>query len=110
MLIDTSKQLNASFAAERPLLDHAHLTGKYRGAEHSEVNLAFKYQRFNNNKKNPSYIVTVVFHNLRGYDGHHLKSKFGKYKTRKSPASPATVSVTSHSAWVVCGLSIVYSL
>ena len=83
MFIDTSKQLNASFAAERPLLDHDHVTGKYRGAAHSECNLAFKYQRFNNNKKNPFYIVPVVFHNLRGYDGHHLMSGIGKYKKRR---------------------------
>ena len=60
--MSTSKQLNASLAAEQPLLDHDHLTGKYRGAAYSEFNLAVKYQRFNN--KNPSYIVPVVFHNL----------------------------------------------
>ena len=64
MFNGTNKQLNVSFAAEQPLLDHDHLTRKYRGAAHSEGNLAFKYQRFNNNKKNPSYIVPVVFHNL----------------------------------------------
>ena len=57
------------FGAERPVRDHDHLTGKYRGAAHSECNLAFKYHRLNNSKKNPSYIVPVVFHNLRGYDG-----------------------------------------
>ena len=34
-------------------------------------------------QKNPSYIVPVVFHNLRGYDGHHLMSGIGKYKKRK---------------------------
>ena len=64
MFIDTSKQLHASFVAEQPLLDHDHFTGKYRGAAYSEFNLTFKYQRFNNNNKNPSYIVPVVFHNL----------------------------------------------
>ena len=59
-------------------------TGKYRGAAHSECNLAFKYHRLNNSKKNPSYIVVpVVFHNLRGYDVHHLMSGIGKYKKRK---------------------------
>ena len=34
-------------------------------------------------QKNPSYIVPVDFHNLRGYDGHHLTSGIGKYKKRR---------------------------
>ena len=74
---------NQLLGAERPVQDHDHLTGKYRGAAHSECNLAFKHQRFNNSKKNPSYIVPVVFHNLRGYDGHHLMSGIGKFKNRR---------------------------
>ena len=45
--------------------DHCHLTGKYRGAAHSECNLKLKI--------NPkTHQVPVVFHNLRGYDAHHL--------------------------------------
>ena len=105
MFIDTSKQLRASFAAEQPLLDHDHFTRKYRGAAYSEFNLAVKYQRFNN--KNPSYIVPVVFHNLWGYDGHHLMSGISKYKKQNSPALPATVSVTSILDWVGYGSSTV---
>ena len=71
------------FGAERPVRDHDHLTGKYRGPAHSECNLLFKYQRFNNNRKNPVYVVPVVFHNLRGYDGHLLIEAIGKYKQRR---------------------------
>ena len=45
--------------------DHCHLTGKYRGAAHSECNLKLKI--------NPkTHQIPVVFHNLRGYDAHHL--------------------------------------
>ena len=62
------------YTCKKPLLhkyyrdavkDHCHLTGKYRGAAHSECNLKLKI--------NPkTHQVPVVFHNLRGYDAHHL--------------------------------------
>ena len=67
------KQTNC-YACKKPLLhkfyrdavkDHCHLTGEYRGAAHSECNLKLKI--------NPkTHQVPVVFHNLRGYDAHHL--------------------------------------
>ena len=40
--------------------DHCHMTGRYRGSAHQSCNLNFKVT-----KKIP-----LVFHNLRGYDGH----------------------------------------
>ena len=40
--------------------DHCHITGKYRGAAHSQCNLKPKIP-----KKIP-----IIFHNLEGYDGH----------------------------------------
>ena len=46
--------------------DHCHLTGKFRGAAHNVCNLS--YFRINPKKT----IIPVVFHNLRGYDAHHL--------------------------------------
>eukprot|EP00760_Papus_ankaliazontas_P009483 PhM_4_TR14086/c5_g1_i4/m.107049 len=42
--------------------DHCHLTGKYRGATHNKCNLEY----------NQKYEMPVVFHNLRGYDGHFI--------------------------------------
>ena len=39
---------------------HDHLTGKYRGAAHRKCNIDYFSNRY----------VPVVFHNLRGYDGH----------------------------------------
>jgi len=45
--------------------DHDHMTGKYRGAAHNECNFQLKL----NAKTMP---IPVVFHNLKGYDGHLL--------------------------------------
>ena len=45
--------------------DHDHMTGKYRGAAHNECNFRLKL----NPKTMP---IPVIFHNLKGYDGHLL--------------------------------------
>jgi len=45
--------------------DHCHITGRYRGAAYSECN---KKLRINHKTGQ----IPVVFHNLRGYDAHHL--------------------------------------
>ena len=48
--------------------DHCHITGRYRGSAHQSCNLNFKVT-----KKIP-----VVFHNLRGYDGHLIMQQIGR--------------------------------
>ena len=45
--------------------DHDHVTGKYRGAAHNECNFKLKL-----NAK--TALIPVIFHNLKGYDGHLL--------------------------------------
>ena len=45
--------------------DHDHMRGKYRGAAHNECNFKLKL----NPKTMP---IPVIFHNLKGYDGHLL--------------------------------------
>ena len=45
--------------------DHCHITGKYRGAAHNSCNLKLRI-------KPKTDQIPVVFHNLRGYDAHHL--------------------------------------
>ena len=45
--------------------DHDHMTGTYRGAAHNECNFKLKL----NAKTAP---IPVIFHNLKGYDGHLL--------------------------------------
>ena len=52
---------------EDKVRDHNHLTGRYRGAAHSNCNL---------NYKNPKFIP-VFIHNLAGYDTHLFIKEFG---------------------------------
>ena len=48
--------------ADPKVLDHCHITGKYRGAAHNSCNLNVKL----------TGKIPVVFHNLRGYDSHFI--------------------------------------
>ncbi|CAB4015988.1 Gastrula zinc finger, partial [Paramuricea clavata] len=50
--------------------DHDHVTGKYRGAAHNICNLKYRI----------TWKVSVVFHNLRGYDSHLIMQEIGKFK------------------------------
>ena len=49
--------------------DHCHITGKYRGAAHSQCNLKLKIP-----KKLP-----IIFHNLEGYDGHIIFKELNNF-------------------------------
>ena len=69
--------------------DHDHLTGEYPGAAHNECNLNFKYAK-ENEKKKLSYDIPIVFHNLRGYDGHIIMSTIGLSRTKNSLAYQIT--------------------
>ena len=52
---------------------HCHFPGKYRGAAHKSCNLNLKIQ--------PSKTkIPVVFHNLRGYDGHLIMQQIHRVK------------------------------
>jgi hypothetical protein len=48
--------------------DHCNITGKYRGPAHKNCNLQYRF-----NMKFPVY-----FHNLKGYDSHHIIKSIGK--------------------------------
>ena len=50
--------------------DHCHVSGNYRGAAHDKCNLKLKL----------SPEIPIIFHNLRGYDTHHLMLKIGELK------------------------------
>ena len=53
--------------------DHCHITGEFRGAAHGACN--------NKLRINPKTMsIPVVFHNLRGYDAHHLMQAMSQYK------------------------------
>jgi hypothetical protein len=43
--------------------DHDHLNGKFRGAAHNNCNLNFNVARMP---------IPVLFHNMKGYDAHHI--------------------------------------
>ena len=49
--------------------DHCHISGKFRGAAHFSCNANFKIS-----KK-----VPVVFHNLKGYDGHLIMKELSNF-------------------------------
>ncbi|XP_075209864.1 uncharacterized protein LOC142317311 [Lycorma delicatula] len=49
---------------------HSHTTGRFLGACHNECNLNCKRTQH----------IPVFFHNLRGYDSHHIVQALGKYK------------------------------
>ena len=48
--------------------DHCHYTGLYRGPVHSKCNLRYKIPSF----------ISIVFHNLSGYDAHLFIRELGK--------------------------------
>ena len=50
--------------------DHDHLTGKYRGAAHSQCNLNMR----------KTYKIPVFIHNFRGYDSHLIVPAFTQFK------------------------------
>jgi len=50
---------------DKRVRDHDHLTGKFRGATHNACNINYFSNRF----------LPIIFHNLRGYDGHIIVKK-----------------------------------
>lgn len=59
--------------------DHCHITGKFRGAAHNDCNLKLAIYP-------ESITLPVVFHNLRGYDGHLIMDATAK-KTKTADAN-----------------------
>lgn len=59
--------------------DHCHLTGKYRGASCNLCNLALKNVTVKKQGENAKQDLIVVFHNLRGYDGHFIIQEAHKF-------------------------------
>ena len=51
--------------------DHCRITGRYRGAAHSDC-----YRKLQINPK--TVTIPVVFHNLKGYDAHHLMQEMAQ--------------------------------
>ena len=77
-----AKQQTNCYLCKKPLLqknyrdavkDHCHITGKYRGAAHNQCNHKLRI-----NPKTDQ--IPVIFHNLRGYDAHHLMQAMANLK------------------------------
>ena len=60
------------------VLDHSHLTGKFRGAHHNVCNLNFQFTG-----RNP-----VIFRNLRNYNSHLTMLVAGKLKNKPIKCIP----------------------
>lgn len=59
--------------------DHDHATGKYRGAAHCKCNINYFRNRY----------LPVVFHNIRGYDGHQIiREAFNLYPDKELSVIP----------------------
>ena len=57
---------------DKKVRDHDHITGEYRGCAHSDCNINLKLNRE----------VSVIFHNLRGYDSHLIMQEIGKFDVK----------------------------
>ena len=53
------------------VLDHCHITGKYRGPAHWKCNINYHYKK---------YKLPIFFHNLKGYDSHFIIQYAGLLK------------------------------
>jgi hypothetical protein len=58
--------------------DHCHMMGTFRGAAHSSCNLNYRLRER----------IPVFFHNLKGYDAHHIMNAIGKFKHKKINCIP----------------------
>ena len=67
--------------------DHDHMTGEFRGAAHNQCNLAFRFKKVNQ-RLDDSHVIPIIFHNLKGYDGHLLMQAIGKFKKRRLQVIP----------------------
>ena len=56
---------------EKPVRDHCHITGKYRGSAHQNCNLKLRISA-------QKIKIPVIFHNLKGYDSHFIIQKIGE--------------------------------
>ena len=58
--------------------DHCHITGNYRGAAHYICNINLKITK----------TVSVIFHNLKGYDSHLIFKELSKFNNLKISVIP----------------------
>ena len=65
----TQKFLDMQKLDETKVIDHCHITSKFRGTVHNKCNFKLKLS-----KKLP-----IIFHNLEGYDGHLIFKELNNF-------------------------------
>ena len=70
-----------------PVRDHCHITGKYRGSAHKTCNLRLQISA-------EKIKIPVIFHNLKGYDGHLIIEGMGDIIKRE----PLNIDVIASNA------------
>ena len=66
---------------DKKVRDHCHITGKYRGAAHSQCNLKLRIYRK----------LPIIFHNLEGYDEHLIFRELNNFKDIDIQVIPRTI-------------------
>ena len=76
-----------------PVRDHCHVTGKYRGSAHKTCNLRLQISA-------EKIKIPVVFHNLKGYDGHLIIEGMGDIIKEKEEQAeePLNIDVIASNA------------
>ena len=101
--LEAKQQKNCIFC-ENPLLqknfrdavkDHCHITGRYRGAAHNNC----KVKLYINPKTIP---IPIIFHNLKGYDAHHLMQAMSQLKKEVKCIANNMEKLISHFQSEVC--------
>ena len=64
--------------SDEKVIDHCHISGKYRGAAHWSCNIKLKIS-----KKIP-----VVFHNLKGYDTYLILKELSRFNNLRLSVIP----------------------
>ena len=65
-----ARKFNEQKPSKQKVRDHCHITGKYRGAAHSDCNLKWAISA-------EKLEIPVIFHNLKGYDCHFIMQNIG---------------------------------
>ena len=73
--------------------DHCHITGKYRGSAHNTCNLRLQISA-------EKIKIPVIFHNLKGYDGHLIIEGMGDIikEKEKREEEPLNINVIASNA------------
>ena len=108
--LEAKQQKNCIFC-DYPLLrknyrdavkDHCHITGRYRGAAHNNCNVKL----YINPKTTP---IPIVFHNLKGYDAHHLMQEMSQLNKKEEVKCIAN-NMEKYITFSVGGLRFIDSL